>query len=126
MNSGILLIEKIHYYLCYQKHSHINLKYIDSFRKQRNVLYHTSLISRMLSKDIKEWSINLKNLVYFIAYILCIKYLLDIELFYIKSISEIFYIKMPKRLDYYEFFCLTRLKFDFSFLECKIDSWNIY
>jgi hypothetical protein len=126
MDGGIRLIEKIHYYLCYQKHLHIHPIYLEEFKKQRNIIYYTSRISRMISRYVEVWGVDLRNCVYFIAYLLCIKYLLDVELYDIKSIYKMFNINIKKRLDVYEYFCLYILEFNFSFLDEKIDHWNIY
>jgi len=126
MDGGIRLIEKIHYYLCYQKHLHIHHIYLDDFKRQRNILYYTSRIARVISRHVKSWEITLRNCVYFIAYLLCIKYLLDVELYDIKSLYKKFNINIQKELHVYEYFCLYLIDFDFSFLESKVERWNIY
>ena len=124
--NGIKLIEHIHYYLCYEKHLHIHRDYLDGFKRQRNIIYHTSRISRMISRHVKSWEMDLRNCVYFIAYLLCIKYLLDIDIYDIKSLYKMFNINIKKPLHIYEYFCFYILDFDFSFLEDKISHWNIY
>jgi len=124
--NGIKLIENIHYYLCYKKHAHIRHDYLEDFKRQRNIIYYTSRISRMISRHVKSWEMNLRNCVYFIAYLLCIKYLLDVELYNIKSLYNLFNINIEKELHIYEYFCLFILDFDFSFLEDKIEHWSIY
>lgn len=113
---GITLIEKIHYYLCYASENYFTIKDLEIFRRQSNILYYTSRISRKISSTIKYWTSELRNIIYFTSYILYIKYFLDVNLNHIASLAIEFDIIFPKPLVFYEMKCLMRLQVDFTFL----------
>lgn len=125
--NGIKLIEKIHYFLCYNNnHNYLFDECKIILRRQSNVLYYTSRISRKLSSKLIYWTTDLKNKTYFISYILYIKFQLDIYLYNIKKLYTQFAIEFTKPYIYYELYCFKFLNYDFSFLEEKPLSWNIY
>ena len=122
---GIELIEQIHYYLCYIQHNHMDEEDINVFIRQRNIVYHTSRISRKISETIQYWSTDLRDVVYFTSYILYIKFFLDICLFRVVGLAAKFNIFFPKPFVFYEMKCLCRLELDFSFLYKKPLSYRI-
>lgn len=121
---GIDLIELIHYYLCYRDQVHLSEHSLDMLKGQRNILYYTSRISRMLSCKLVSWDTRLRNRVYFIAYLLCIKYLLDIRIHGLPSLYTRFKIPFNGPIIVYEMYCFSWFQYDFSFLECHLDKYN--
>ena len=107
------LIEKIHYYLCYCYHRHLSKVDTEILRKQPNLLYYTSIIYHKLRGCGKP------KHVYFISYVLCIKLLLDINLYRTTELAEYFTIGLYGTVLAYESYYLSELDYNFKFLEYK-------
>jgi len=105
------LIEKIHYYLCYCYHEHLCDVDTEIFKRQSNVLYYTSKIYHKLRRCGKP------KHVYFMSYILFIKWALDIEFYGITELAERFHINLFGSIFAYEIYYLSELGYDFRFLE---------
>jgi hypothetical protein len=123
---GIRLIEKIHYYLCYQKTIHLDTYDVIMFRKQSNILYTTSRICRTLCRNITSCTIEQKNRVYFISYVLTVKWLTDCYLYKIPLLATLFHIVLHRSISMYEMDCLQFLDYSFLFLLITPESWSIY
>ena len=122
---GIDLIELIHYYLCYYRdQKHLSGQSLDMLKRQSNILYYTSRISRMLSCKLVSWDTRLRNRVYFIAYLLCIKYLLDIRIHRLPALYTRFGIPFTGPIIDYEMYCFSWLQYDFSFLERRLMKYD--
>lgn len=121
---GIDLIEVIHYYLCYRDHIHLSDHSLGMLRVQRNILYYTSRISRMLSRNLIDWDAKLRNRVYFLAYLLCIKYLLDIRIHNLPTLYRKFGVFFSGPIFYYEMYCFAFLGYNFVFLERPVEMYN--
>jgi hypothetical protein len=86
----------------FKKENYFTKKDLEIFRRQSNILYYTSRISRKISSTIKYWTSELRNIIYFTSYILYIKYFLDINLNHIALLAIEFDIIFPKPLVFYE------------------------
>lgn len=127
MLHGIEFIEVIHYYLCYKQHSHLRLTDLHIFRKQSNILYYTSRISREMSKRILKWNNNAKDIVYFISYLFTISYLLDIQICNIRHLFLLFNIyKSEHEFAEIQLFFFKEINYNFAFLQNHPTCWTIY
>lgn len=123
---GIRLMEHIHYYLCYKPTLHLDTYDVSMFRKQSNILYTTSRICRMLCRNITSCTIEEKNRVYFISYVLTVKWVTDCYLYQIPRLAKLFHIVLHRSITTYEMDCLRYLDYSFSFLSITPESWSIY
>lgn len=121
---GIDLIELIHYYLCYRDQIHLSEHSLGMLKRQSNILYYTSRISRKLSCKLVSWDTRLRNRVYFIAYLLCIKYLLDIRIHGLPALYTRFGIAFSGPIIDYEMYCFSWIHYDFSFLEHRLEKYS--
>ena len=123
---GIRLIERIHYYLCYKPTLHIDKYDVTMLRKQSNILYTTSRICRMLCRNITSCTIEEKNRVYFISYVLTVKWVTDCYLYQLPRLAKLFHIVLRRSMEMYEMDCLRYFDYSFSFLLITPESWSIY
>jgi hypothetical protein len=118
-------IEVVHCYLCTAS-PHLSAGDRAALRRERNVLYHTSRVAHQILRGGRANTQDALEKVHFIAYLLCLKWLFDVDLRWERQLAESFGYYFGGMHLNHEFTCFRALDFSFAFLEQRPLAWDVY
>ena len=126
-NSGAARrVEVVHCYLCVGATPHLCEADRMSLRRERNVLYHTSRVAHQILRGGRPNTVDALEKVHFFAYVLCLKWLFDVELRRVRRLAESFGYRFGDQYRAHEFTCFRALQFSFAFLDERPPAWDVY
>ena len=119
-------IEVVHCYLCVGATPYLCEVDRASLCRERNVLYYTSRVAHQILQGGRPNTIDALEKVHFFAYVLCLKWLFDVDLRWVRRLADVFGYRFGDHYSAHEFTCFRALKFSFAFLNERPPAWDVY